>query len=377
MNIITEPVVQRVLVVDDDDSARAGVCALLETPGRSITACRDREAAELILQNQEVDVVIADVRLADSFNYDGLYIVDAASRLASRPLIVSITGEANPKLRAEAARRGASALLEKPMTSTEMENVIGTPSYGADAEVREVPTMQSVLRGGSLRTVFLPILRASGPEVFGYEALTRLDGGTPFDNPELLFAYAEKKNALVELELQCMENAFRDGATLPPGSALFINLHPGVLSGGVHFARNVRERAARWSMPLDRVVFEITEQAKLENVEAWLGDVESLRADGVRFAFDDFGVAYSHLLQIETMRPSFIKLSMWCGQSLDSDPAKQKIVRNTIALAQEFDSRVIVEGMETPHSVDAATNLGVDFLQGFHFGRPLPAAAFA
>jgi EAL domain-containing protein (putative c-di-GMP-specific phosphodiesterase class I) len=232
--------------------------------------------------------------------------------------------------------------------------------------------MESVLASTTLRSVFLPII-LGGEEVFGYEALTRLDSGTPLDDPELLFAYAERCNRLVDLELRCMENAFRDGAALTERGLLFMNLHPSVLAHSNRFAIRVRELSSTYDVPLSRVVFEITEQAKLASSSQWAEDVAALKAQGARFAFDDFGVAYSHLLHMETMRPSFIKLSMWCGQLLDEDETKQKIVKNTLALANEFNSRVIVEGVENDGSLNAASALGVELMQGFRFGRPASA----
>ena len=58
------------------------------------------------------------------------------------------------------------------------------------------------------------------------------------------------------------------------------------------------------------------------------------------------------------------------------NPPKLKIVRNILALAQDFDCELILEGIETVETATAATELGIKFGQGYYFARPSPAQSW-
>ncbi|MGZ4778443.1 MAG: EAL domain-containing protein, partial [Thermoanaerobaculia bacterium] len=64
------------------------------------------------------------------------------------------------------------------------------------------------------------------------------------------------------------------------------------------------------------------------------------------------------------------------GTGFELDPTKTKIVRNTLSLANDFQSELIVEGIETAATAAAASALGIKYGQGFHFARPAPAGTF-
>ena len=129
-------------------------------------------------------------------------------------------------------------------------------------------------------------------------------------------------------------------------------------------------------MSLRRVVLEITEQGSLTDEHSALHTIERLKAAGVRFAFDDIGVAYSHLPFIGKVRPSFLKISQHFGTSFESDSTKTKIVHNLVALAKDFECDLILEGVESETTANAAQELGIKYGQGFWFARPAEATAF-
>lgn len=375
---LTHDLPETLLVVDDDDLVRAGIVATLERDGRVVIGCADREAAEVLLEHVAVSAVIADVRLASAFNFDGLAIVDHARRKRNAPVVL-VTGDATPELEFEARRRGAAGVLQKPAPSLAIERILGlrTDLQCASSEMAvEVPSLADILRSRGISTKFLPIVStgAGRREIFGYEALSRCATGSPVDNPEILFSYAERKQRLVELETHCIANSLREGAAFTAYAKLFINVHPVVLSTDRTFASTVIAAADAAGARRDAIVLELTEQGALGDESVWKWNVEHLREAGIEFAFDDFGVAYSHLLEIDTIRPAFLKLSTPFGQTLATDATLQKILRITQTLARECSSRLIVEGVEDERSIEAACALGVDLVQGFAFGMPRSAA---
>ncbi len=77
---------------------------------------------------------------------------------------------------------------------------------------------------------------------------------------------------------------------------------------------------------------------------------------------------------IDVIRPRFLKISQQFGTGFEEDPTKEKIVRNIIALAADFGCQTILEGVENEATLVAARELGIPLAQGYHLGRPGPAA---
>jgi EAL domain-containing protein (putative c-di-GMP-specific phosphodiesterase class I) len=128
------------------------------------------------------------------------------------------------------------------------------------------------------------------------------------------------------------------------------------------------------NVPARQIVLEITEQQSLGAPAAVAGECAALRARGFSFALDDVGVAYSHLAHIDAIAPKYLKVSQEFGGSFEGDATKTKIVRNVLALAHDFDCRLVLEGIETEATRDAAREEGITLAQGYFFGRPAPVA---
>jgi EAL domain-containing protein (putative c-di-GMP-specific phosphodiesterase class I) len=120
-------------------------------------------------------------------------------------------------------------------------------------------------------------------------------------------------------------------------------------------------------------VLELTEQGALGKEKGVLEAIDALRKEGVRFAFDDVGMAYSHLPVIARVRPAYLKVSQHFGSGFECDPARLKVVRNLLSLARDFDAELILEGIETQATADAAREIGIPLGQGFYFAQPSPA----
>jgi EAL domain-containing protein (putative c-di-GMP-specific phosphodiesterase class I) len=361
---------QTILVIDDDYALGAALGDVLVGPGRDVIVCRDIESARMVLENQIVTHIITDLRFSSFFGYEGLHIVDAVRRSLSAIPVVVISGYATDDIRREAEMRGATAVLQKPVTAKDLERFIGQ-SVGSVGTVTQVPTIDEVLGGGMLATVFQPIVWNDNPNhVVGFEALTRLRTESLFANPELLFRYAERKNRVVDLELAAATSAITTGRELTRLGILSINLHAAVFSEPDRFTDTLMNAAVDANVPMQRIVLEITEQAPLPDVERVEAVTAVMRAAGLRFAFDDLGLAYSHLLAIAAVRPSYLKISQHFGTACESDDVKRKIVENIDALARSFSSEIVLEGIESAETAAFARELGIRFGQGFYYSRP-------
>jgi EAL domain-containing protein (putative c-di-GMP-specific phosphodiesterase class I)/ActR/RegA family two-component response regulator len=366
--------VQTVMVIDDDPTICAGLAAGMEVAGRHLIVCRDLESAKLMLELFLVTHVLSDVKFSGPFRFEGLDLVDLVRQSAPAASVMLMTGYASEELRNEALTRGARALLEKPVSLTEIDRFIPAPEHGGESVVTIVPTLDDVLDSGMLFTRFQPLVWIEKPiQALGFEALTRLSGESPFGDPELLFRYAAAKGRIVDLELAAAAASLKAGTGLTGIGFIGINIHPSTFNEVDRLCDGILDAAAEAGVSPARLVLEITEQGPLPA----LGKVEAvtgmLRAQGVRFAFDDVGSAYSHLNSIAAVRPSYLKISQQFGTGCESNDMHRKIVANVQNLAHSFSSELLLEGIETARTATFARETGIRLGQGYLYSRPTDA----
>ncbi|HVR42644.1 MAG TPA: EAL domain-containing protein [Thermoanaerobaculia bacterium] len=373
---------QIVLILDDDEMVTEGLSLALARAGRTVITSNDLEGGELVVEWLHPSHVVSDVRLTGQFAYEGLDFIRFVKRQSPDTRIILMTGDAPDALQLEASERGAVGFLRKPFEVAELDSVLDMMAPYREGssewpEVMTIPLLDQVLESDFLSVDFQPIVRLESRDRLGYEALARYRSESPLRNPEILFKYAERKHRVADLEIACIRNSLRLSPALPGRLPLFLNTHPEVFAAGGRFVDGVVEAAEKGKIDYNRIVFEITEQASLASGRKALDTIAKLKGLGVRFAFDDVGIAYSHLPFMDEIRPSFLKISQHFGTGFEKDSTRTKIVRNVLALANDFGCELILEGIEEEATAAAAIDLGIKYGQGFFFARPAEASAFA
>jgi EAL domain-containing protein (putative c-di-GMP-specific phosphodiesterase class I) len=371
--------IETLLVVDDDPVICEGLAHALGREGRQVVVCRDIESAEIVIDRMPPSHVISDVKLTGPFRFEGLDLLDYIHSHAAGARIVLMTGNLAKGFENEAIRRGVAAVLTKPFSIDELESILGFERNGGSTEPASlvmIPTLDELIDGDDVVPHLQPIVSLDSGEVVAFECLTRLRCSCVLSNPEVLFQYAERKRRVVDLDVACLTRALKIVAPLTRDRLLFANIHPAVFEEGARLYDAIIAAEATLPLRLDRLVLEITEQQPLGDGRAIVPTVERLRERGVRFAFDDLGVAYSHLPLIDQIRPAFLKISQHFGTDFEAIDTREKIVRNLLSLANDFDAQIVLEGIETPATAAAARSMGITLGQGYLFGRPAEAHTF-
>ncbi|PYQ28104.1 MAG: hypothetical protein DMF56_16830 [Acidobacteria bacterium] len=378
---------ETILIADDNDSVTSALSMLLDRPGRTSIICSDIESAELMLAREPVTHVVTDVQFSGAFGFEGLHFLDRIHARRPECRIVLMTGQPSDALRAAALDHGALALLSKPFTIDELESSLGTLRCGAgfpacDPEGRlenlpytvvRVASFHELIAGDALRIAFQPIVEITDAgEIMAFEALTRVRGDWAGGGPAELFEYAARLGRLRELNLHALARAIEAATSLPESSSIFLNVDP--LAFCAELPRILEGAAARAGVALTRLVLEVTERSDFDDAQRVIPLFQALRAKGIRFALDDHGSAYSHLALMDEIRPSFIKISNTFGTKLEDDDTHRRIVAHMASLSRDFGCKTVLEGIESEETAIAAQRLGIDFAQGFHFGRPHVAA---
>ena len=362
---------ETILIADDNEDVTEALALLLERPGRTTIVCSDIESAELMLGRTPVTHVVTDVQFSGPFGYEGLHFLDKVHARNPECRIALITGNPSEALHTTALQHGAAAMLAKPFTIDELQAVLGMDksTNGGDYETVRVATLDELLAGNYLHTVFQPIVEMTpAGAIVAFEALARVRGDWAGGGPAELFDYAARLGRLRQLNLAALARAIESAVDLPPSASIFLNVDP--LAFGPELPRVLDAAAARAGIPLTRLVLEVTERSDFEDARRVVPLFHELREKGVRFALDDHGSAYSHLSLIDELRPSFMKISNTFGTNLEEDATHRRIVGHMTSLSRDFGCKTILEGIESAETARAAARIGVELAQGYHFGRP-------
>jgi PAS domain S-box-containing protein len=121
-----------------------------------------------------------------------------------------------------------------------------------------------------------------------------------------------------------------------------------------------------------RIVFEITETAAVENLDAARDFTLRLGALGCRFGLDDFGTGYGSLVYLRHLPLEFLKIDVNFVTEVTSNPYDQAMIRSIVAVAREFGLGTVAEGVEDEPTLRMLREFGVDYVQGSLIGPPRP-----
>lgn len=220
-------------------------------------------------------------------------------------------------------------------------------------------------------------MRAHDLKVIGVEALLRWHHPTQgLILPERFIPVAEETGLIDVIGLWVLQEACRQHARWRAeglaGLTMAVNVAPRQLRSAL-LVEHVREAMACNGLGAGELELEITESAAMHDPELSIERLHALRKLGVSIAIDDFGTGYSSLAYLRRLPLQVLKLDRAFVADVESDSNDAAISIATLALAHGLGLRVIAEGVETVGQRDLMLAHDCDLLQGYLFGKPLPA----
>ena len=127
----------------------------------------------------------------------------------------------------------------------------------------------------------------------------------------------------------------------------------------------------------NRITFELTESASLFNLHITQRVIKELHELGCSFSVDDFGSGFSSFSYLRDLPADYIKLDGSFIQNLNKDTVDQALVKAMIQVIQALGKKAVAEYVENQEILDILKSMGIDFVQGFHIGRPIPVEQLA
>jgi EAL domain-containing protein (putative c-di-GMP-specific phosphodiesterase class I) len=224
-----------------------------------------------------------------------------------------------------------------------------------------------------LFSLFHPIVQADSGVVFAYEALIRAK------NPKTdeIIGAGPLINAAVKLNIEhvfdqrARQTAIRSAAALRmPQMKVFINFMPNTIYDPEVCLRTTLEAVEECGMSLSDLVFEVVETEHIPDMKRLHKILDYYRERGAGTAVDDMGAGFSSLEYLTALRPDYVKLDRDLVVQAEYKESVRQSLDIIIDQAQQLGVKVIAEGIETEGQMQMCRSAGVDFMQGFLFGRP-------
>ena len=168
----------------------------------------------------------------------------------------------------------------------------------------------------------------------------------------------------------CRIKAVEWAARLQVPAMVSINFMPNAVYRAETCIRATLEAAARCNFPLERIIFEVTEQEQVLDIPHLTDILRAYRKQGFMTAIDDFGAGYAGLNLLADFQPDLIKLDMELIRGVDGDRVRQVLVETTLEMCRKLGIRVIAEGIETRAELDCLRQMGVELFQGYLLAKP-------
>jgi diguanylate cyclase (GGDEF)-like protein len=233
--------------------------------------------------------------------------------------------------------------------------------------------LDTILAQRQLQTLFQPIFDNVQRQVLGYEALSRGPSDSMLHSPLELFRQAELEGKQAEIELLCISLAMHRFIQQQLNGKLFVNISPSVLLNlGI---TPLFDAATQAGISPALIVVELTENHPAAAGNDIVSMVTALKQQGFMVAIDDLGAGNSGLRLWSELRPDFVKLDIYFAANLDSDATKRQFVASLCDLAGKLGCKMILEGVERKEEYRVARQIGIQFCQGYLFGKPALAPA--
>lgn len=237
--------------------------------------------------------------------------------------------------------------------------------------------LRDALHASQIVPHFQPIVRLADGQVVGYETLVRWQHPvrgllTPGD----FLPVAEQTGLIESVDWHLYGLAFEAGAPLVrEGGFLTLNVSARHFANG-DFDRSLLALLRRTGFDPARLHIEVTESTLLGDPAAVAAILQRLKDAGVGTALDDFGTGYSSLGHVHRFPLSMIKIDRSFTGELDkAQPSRSvAIIDAVLSLGRALDLDVVAEGVETDAQRQVLLAMGCVYGQGYHFGRPAPAA---
>lgn len=312
-------------------------------------------------------------RLAQTVEVDGVDLqVDASIGIAvshpgSHDTIDTLLQRADIAMYTAKRNRSGFAVYEQDQNTATLERL------------NLLSELRSAIAGDQIVLHYQPKLALPGVELVGVEALARWEHPTRgLLGPAEFIPAAESTGLIVPLTLRVLRKAIAQLAEWRSAGNDFtiaVNLSPRCLAEP-DLTEQVLGLLAEHDVPTRCLELEITEETLANDPDRALKTLTALHSSGIHISIDDFGTGYSSMAYLRRLPVSELKVDRSFVLGMLQQADDEVLVRSLVELGHNLGLTVVAEGVEDQDTLNALMQVGCDVAQGFHLGRPMPAAGF-
>lgn len=236
--------------------------------------------------------------------------------------------------------------------------------------------LQHALERKQLFLCYQPIVSATHNVSFAFEALLRWDFNGKFIGPDVFIPLAEKSGLIKEIGAWVLNRACMDASHWQKYQDAAVSVNVSVIQlMDDGFIRHLDNCLRSSGLAPERLHLEVTESTFVENKVKIRQQLKQIQARNIDISIDDFGTGYSSLSQLQSLPVNYVKIDKSFVDNIEGKG--EAIIRATLFIAQELNCQTIAEGVETPEQAMALAAMGVDYLQGYYFAKPMKNEALA
>ena len=243
--------------------------------------------------------------------------------------------------------------------------------YAVSVRDRDVLNMvRTALATQNCALAVQPVVTAEeAPRIAFHECLIRVLDETGRIIPAAQFMGEIEETPLGrEIDCASLRLAFELLANAPQ-TRMAVNVSARSLGDGA-WRRTLDQGLARDGGLAERLILEITEDSAMQLPDVVVRFMEEMQPHGVAFALDDFGAGLTAFRYLKDFFFDLVKVDALFIHGIDTDPDNQVIAEALVTIAHQFEMFAVAEGVETAAEAAFLRSIGVDCMQGYHFGVP-------
>lgn len=378
----------RVLVVDDDPILRAIAERHFKKRGyQNVMSAVDGADALMTIDNspQDPDFLLCDLNMP---NMDGIQFLRHLEQRKFGGAIAILSGEdqsivALAESLAKSHKLNVVGKLQKPLKAEMLDELItaATESIAHFENTSSVlinsKTLKNAIFNGEIVAYHQPKVHAQTKQFVGTEALARwVHPEWGIVSPAHFIPVAEQSGLIDQLTDSIINSAISDLQQWKAGGlgiSCSINLSPKTFTN-INLPDELAAKVDAAGLERSQIVLEITEGSLLEKDAVPMEILARMRLMGFELSIDDFGTGYSNIETLRTFPFSELKIDRSFISEMTQDAFALESVRTSVELGKKLGLRLVAEGVEQQAEYEMIKRMGVDYIQGYLFGKPMPSS---
>lgn len=241
-------------------------------------------------------------------------------------------------------------------------------------------SIEHAIHNDGFLVYYQPIFSTKTKTFESVEALVRLvDDELGFISPEEFIPMAEREGTILAIGEIIFEKVcrFLSGKQADKFGIHYIEVNLSVVQCMQEsLAQQMLGIMKKYNISPEQINFEITETANFDSDEILWQNMNTLIKSGSAFSMDDYGTGFSTASYLIDLPFKLIKIDKSILWSAMKDDRAMVVLKHTVDMIKELKLKIVVEGVEDQQMADVLTDMGCDYLQGYHFSKPLPEMAY-